>query len=392
MTSASIEDVAEFVLDGTHGSPARTESGIPVLSAQNVRDGVLTYETDRYTSLVEYEEFKKRLPLRRGDVLLTIVGTIGRAAVLEEVRPLVFQRSVAVIRPREDFLHPRFLYHVSQIQIFQAQLSRASNQSSQAGVYLGRLKKLRIPLPPLPEQRRIVDILDKAEALRAKRRAALAQLDSVTQSIFLDMFGDPATNPKRWPRAVLGDVIFSASDGPHVSPAYTEDRENGIPFLSTRHVRAGELSWNDLKFIMSEDAEVQWRKCRPEIGDVLYTKGGTTGLAATVKTDRPFAVWVHIALLKPDPAKVESVWLENMLNSDFCYRQSQVLTHGIANRDLGLTRMVKIKLYRPPLQEQQRFVRRADAAAHLKARQRAALAELDALFVSLQHRAFHGEL
>ena len=136
MNSAAIEDVTEFVLDGTHGSPSRTETGVPVLSAQNVKDGTLDYETDRYTSASEHAAFARRLPLRAGDVLLTIVGTIGRAAVLDDVRPLVLQRSVAVLRPREDLLRPKFLYHVSQSRTFQSQLSRASNQSSQAGVYL----------------------------------------------------------------------------------------------------------------------------------------------------------------------------------------------------------------------------------------------------------------
>jgi type I restriction enzyme, S subunit len=205
----------------------------------------------------------------------------------------------------------------------------------------------------------------------------------------MDMFGDPAKNPKEWPRAKLGDIIFSASDGPHVSPVYTED---GIPFISTRHVRAGEIIWEDLKFISQEDAEVHWRKCKPERGDILYSKGGTTGLAATVQTDRPFAIWVHVSLLKPISEKVDSVWLESMLNSEFCYQQSQVLTHGIANRDLGLTRMVKIKIFLPPLSLQREFARRVAAVEKLKAVNKASLAEIDELFASLQYRAFRGEL
>jgi type I restriction enzyme S subunit len=166
----------------------------------------------------------------------------------------------------------------------------------------------------------------------------------------------------------------------------------GVPFLSTRHVRAGAISWSDLKFISQEDAAVHWRKCKPQRGDILYTKGGTTGLAAAVATDRPFAIWVHVALLKPNPERVDSVWLESMLNSGFCYRQSQELTHGIANRDLGLTRMVNIRMFLPPIGSQYDFARRAAAVGKLKASYRSSLADLDALFASLQHRAFRGEL
>ena len=261
--------------------------------------------------------------------------------------------------------------------------------TSQPQIIRQNLVRVQVALPPLPEQRRIVQVLDRAEALRAKRRAGLAQLDTLTQAIFLDMFGDPATNPKGWPRARLGDVIFSASDGPHVSPVYTKD---GVPFLSTRHVRAGEITWEDLKFISHEDAEIHWRKCKPERGDILYTKGGTTGLAAMVRTDQPFAVWVHVALLKPNPDVVDSNWLQAMLNCEFCYRQSQALTHGIANRDLGLTRMVKIRMFLPPLSLQREFARRIAMVQKLKTTHRASLAEFDALFSSLQHRAFRGQL
>ena len=182
--------------------------------------------------------------------------------------------------------------------------------------------------------------------------------------------------------------MYSASDGPHVSPKYSEA---GVPFLSTRHVRAGEIAWENLKFINQEDAEIQWRKCKPERGDILCTKGGTTGLAARVRTDRPFAVWVHVALLKPNPKKVDSTWLESMLNSDFCYRQSQKLTHGIANHDLGLTRMVNIDIFLPPLDQQRAFMRRRLLVEELKGSHRASLAEMDALFASLQHCAFRVE-
>ena len=86
------------------------------------------------------------------------------------------------------------------------------------------------------------------------------------------------------------------------------------------------------------------------------------------------------------------IWLEAMLNSPYCYQQSQRFTRGIANHDLGLTRMVKIQIYLPPLSLQREFARRVRSVQKLKTAQRASLAELDALFASLQHRAFRGEL
>jgi type I restriction enzyme S subunit len=147
-----------------------------------------------------------------------------------------------------------------------------------------------------------------------------------------------------------------------------------------------------LKYLSQEDAYVQWKKCKPCRGDILYTKGGTTGLAAAIRTDIEFAIWVHVALLKPNHQLVDSDWLEAMLNSQYCYQQSQKFTHGIANRDLGLKRMVKIRMYHPPLAFQQQFSKRMSVVRVQKQLHQKELAELDTLFTSLQHRAFRGEL
>ena len=256
-------------------------------------------------------------------------------------------------------------------------------------LYPKDVARLQIPLPPLDEQKRIAGILDAADALRAKRREALAQLDTLLQSTFLDMFGDPVTNPMGWEQCVVGDVVHAAKDGPHVSPTYAE---SGVPFLSTRHIKPGEVVWEDLKYIDQDEANRQWKKCKPEFGDILYTKGGTTGIAARVTTSEPFAVWVHVALLKPIVKKVHPIWIEAMLNSAYCYTQSQRYTHGIANRDLGLKRMVKIQMYLPPLAEQRGFAAVVESIEQQRVRQRAHLAELDTLFASLQSRAFRGDL
>jgi type I restriction enzyme S subunit len=294
-----------------------------------------------------------------------------------------------VLRPVRARLDGRYLFHWATSPSFVAEMTRRATGASYPAVSDRIILESPFPAPPLCEQRRIAAILDHAEALRAKRRRAIAKLDALAEAIFLEMFGDPATNPKGWPRIQLGDVVRSISDGPHVSPDYVEQ---GIPFLSTRHIRPEGIEWDDLKFISEHDAASHWKKCRPERGDVLYTKGGTTGIAKAVDFDRPFAIWVHIALLKLRKERANPEWLEAMLNSPYCYAQSQRFTHGIANHDLGLTRMVKINMYLPPFELQSDF---AKVLFELK-KERAALAKslegFDALFASLQHRAFRGEL
>ncbi|QKU22506.1 restriction endonuclease subunit S [Acinetobacter lwoffii] len=268
-------------------------------------------------------------------------------------------------------------------------LSDVISGSAQPQITREGLQSVKIPLPPLEEQRRIASILDKADELRQKRQQAIEKLDQLLQATFIDMFGDPVSNPKGWNLGKLGDVIHSAKDGPHVSPNYSE---TGIPFLSTRHVRAGKIIWEDLKFITEEDAQIHWKKCKPTRGDILYTKGGTTGLAAVVDTDIDFAVWVHVALLKTNHDKVRAEWLVSMLNTQYCYEQSQRYTHGIANRDLGLKRMVNIEMYLPPLDEQDKFVNFKNKLMKNNVLFKNSSSSFEKLFKSLQNQAFSGTL
>ena len=189
---------------------------------------------------------------------------------------------------------------------------------------------------------------------------------------------------------MLGDVLSETpKDGPHESPDYVEA---GIPFLSTRNIKPGKIIWDDLKYISEKDAHKYWNKSKPEIGDILYTKGGTTGYAKVIDFEKEIAIWVHLALLKPDGKKVNSTWLEQMLNTDYCYFQSQKLTRGAANKDLGLKRMVKIKIILPPLGLQEQY---AGIVQHINVifkNQDIRKLKIDELNNSLQTQAFTGQL
>ena len=307
-----------------------TRSGYPLIAGAG-DFGELTPAPKKYT------DAPTKLS-RPGDLILCIRATIGDRNWSD--KEYCLGRGVAGLRAKDADLSQAYLGHwLDHV----APVLRAQGRGATfLQVSKSDIASLQIPLPPLDEQKRIAGILEAADALRVKRREALAQLDTLLKSTFLDMFGDPVTNPMGWEQCVVGDVVHGAKDGPHVSPTYAE---SGVPFLSTRHIKPGEVVWEDLKYIDQDEANRQWKKCKPEFGDILYTKGGTTGIAARVTTSEPFAVWVHVALLKPIVKKVHPIWIEAMLNSAYCYTQSQRYTHGIANRDLGLKRMVKIQMY-----------------------------------------------
>ena len=217
------------------------------------------------------------------------------------------------------------------------------------------LKELIFKYHSQEQQNQIVTILDKLDLTITKYREELSLLDELAKARFVEMFGDPVTNPKGWETTSIGDECYYIKDGPHKSLPDIGRDNGGHPFISVRNIVNGYIDFSDARYISDEDYYDSIKKCHPEKGDMLYSKGGTTGIAKLIDIDEPFANWVHVAVLKFDKFRLNGIFFENMLNGDYCYSQSQRLTKGIANRDLVLSAMAQIKLYCPPLELQNQF-------------------------------------
>ena len=200
------------------------------------------------------------------------------------------------------------------------------------------------------------------------------------------------TLPANWIWVRLGQLTWSVKDGPHYSPKY---QDQGIPFISGGNVRPEGVDFSTAKFISRELYEELCERCKPEIGDILYTKGGTTGIARVNTYDIEFNVWVHVAVLKIAKS-IEPFFLQHALNSHFCYVQAQRFTHGVGNQDLGLTRMVNIMLpicgteeQRAVISEVERLISEID---ELQRTINAELLKAESLRQSVLKNAFSGKL
>ena len=194
------------------------------------------------------------------------------------------------------------------------------------------------------------------EKIKAKKERLIAEKKIKKQKPLPPISEEKKTFdlPKGWEWCRLGELVTSVTDGPHYSPEY---HDKGIPFISGRNITLKGIDFSTAKFISSQLHEELSKRCRPETGDILYTKGGETGKAVVNDIDFEFNVWVHVAVLKPSTF-VYNKYLALALNSPHCYALSQKYTHGTGNRDLGLTRMIKITVPLPPANEQQRIVQR----------------------------------
>ena len=337
---------------------------------------------------------------QRGDVLVAKITPCfenGKIVIADIPHDVGFgSTEFHVIRPSPDKLDPRFLLHFLRVPFFRVQGERRMTGSAgQRRVPANFLSTFAIPLPPLPRQRRIAEVLDKAEALRAKRRAALAQLDSLTQSLFLDLFGDPVANSKGWVDSkMLGDVadiVSGITKGRKVNGEPVRE----VPYLAVVNVQDKSLNLNSLKMIEATEREVDRYKLIEN--DLLLTEGGDPdklGRGTLWNNELPECIHqnhifrVRLTSFDIDPLFLN--WLVGSQRGKKYFLRSAKQTTGIAS--INMTQLRGFPLLVPPLDLQHKFARRVAAVEKLKTAQRAALADLDALFASLQHRAFRGEL
>lgn len=315
----------------------------------------------------------------------------GKAALCskENSNKIVASNFLLRLQPKADRILPKYLWYYLNSPFVKNFIRTIVGTTTYPNIKWSSYSNLKVPLPEIAVQKMIVRILDMAYTLNQKDKEISESYDQLSLSLFYDMFGDPFSNPKKWPRTTLGEVCLSVKDGPHVSPKYSA---SGIPFISVNNIIDGKIDVLNAKYITEEDFQIYSKKGKPEHGDILYTKGGTTGFAKRVDVTFDFMNWVHIAVLKIKKTIINDVFFEYMLNTPYCYTQSQKYTRGIANRDLVLGQMKKIELFLPPIELQEKFSLRIIGVEKQRNNIISAKSMSDLLFQSLLQRAFTGKL
>jgi len=321
-----------------------------------------------------------------GDFLLTNSMSFGRPYIMRASGCI--HDGWLVLSPRRNNVDADFFYYLLGSKTVYAEFERRAAGLTVKNLNIDSVKGVTVPIPPLLEQRRIATVLDHADALRAKRRAALAQLDTLTQAIFLDMFGDPATILEKWPKRKLGDLLDFLTSG---SRGWAEHYANdGDLFLRIQNVKRDELSLDDIAYVKAPNS-AEAARTRVQPGDVLLSITADLGRTAVVPASLgPAFINQHLSILRTKA--VVPRFLSAYLTSPVGQRQvSGRNRHGVkAGLNFDDIRSLIVPL--PPLTLQLKFQRRVAAVETLKGTHRASATELEALFTSLQHRAFRGEL
>ena len=268
--------------------------------------------------------------------------------------------------------------------------------SRSEGVNLPRLSpktlaRFDMPLPPLPDQRRIAAILDQAEALRAKRRAALGLLEGLAQAIFLEMFGDPLANPKGWAVHKFDHLCDRITVGIVVQPA-SHYVSAGVPAIRSLNIKPGKIVLEDLVYFSQADNDGKLRKTKLKAGDIVLVRTGQPGTAAVVPAELDGVNAIDVLIATPQKGRSDATYLCAFFNSAGGRGLVLATQRGQIQKHLNVGSLNAAAIPLPPHSLQQTFANRIGALEALKTTHRASLTQLDALFASLQHRAFRGEL
>lgn len=375
------------VVIGPFGSNLKTsdftDSGVPVIFVRDIRAGDFS-EPRAYVSAEKARQLRAHVALP-GDLVVTKMGDPpGDVAIYEGTGPAVITADCIRLRPTGDY-DARYLLHAFKTPRVRQQVLDITSGAAQKKVSLERFRhRVTVPVPPLPEQRRIAGILDQADALGAKRRRILTHVDALPQSIFNDLFGSEIWN------STIGDIA-NVQTGPFGSLLHREEYvSGGVPVINPMHIRNGQLQ-PDVEFSVTDTKAASLSLYRLQEGDVVLGRRGEMGRAGIVGAQ-------HVGMLCGTgslilrPYDVDSRFLHSVVTAPRMKAHLERSSRGATLPNLNATIVKTSPAPRAPDQAQAQFAEALQAVDGSRNAALRAAIDNDELFASLESRAFRGEL
>jgi len=380
MKEARLDEICIVIAGQSPPSDSYNQDKIGVPFFQGKADFGNLFPTVRYWC---NKPTKISLP---NDILFSVRAPVGPTNI-NNIEACI-GRGLSALRCKKDVLEMKYLLHY--LRANENKISDLGTGSTFKAITISELKKIQIPLPQLSQQQKIAKILDAAATLRQNHKKILAKYDELTQALFLDMFGDPVSNPKGWEEKLLNELCNKITDGTHDTPLRLTE---GIKFITGKHIRPFVIDYDNSDYVTEEVHNEIYRRCNPEYGDVLYTNIGVNFATAAMNTvDYEFSM-KNVALLKYKRELLNGRFLESILNNEFFKdRLKRAFGIGGAQQFLSLSNIKSIMVLSPPLDLQNQFAERVALIEQQKAIAQKSLEKSEELFNSLLQKAFKGEL
>lgn len=382
-TIKKLGEVCEKIVDGSHNPPKGCDnSNYKMLSSKNIFNDEINFYEPRFLTQQQFESENKRTNIAKGDVLVTIVGTIGRCCVYPFDETVVFQRSVCVLKPKKDLIDSRYL----MFSIISINLEKYGQGTAQKGIYLKQLSNIEILIPPLEEQKRIVAVLDKKFAqIETLKTAAEKNLQNAKQLFQAEL--EKAFSNTSWEKKTIQEICTLKSG----NSSTNNSKPGTLPY-----VKVGDMTIvGNEKSITTSTTFVDYKSNKKQvfpIGSVIFPKRG--GAILTNKK-RITAVEICCDLNIMGVIPGEKI-CPNFLYYYFIGIDFSKLCNGAAIPQINNIDINPLEINLPPLEEQKRIVAHLDSLSEkvhqLEEIYTKQLADCDELKQSLLQKAFEGEL
>ena len=372
------------------GSENFSDKGYPFIRAGSLEKLLNGSNYDQLEKIEEEKANKHRLKLfSKGCILFAKSGMSSmkdRVIVLRSSAYVVSH--LAVIQPNEN-LDSKYLAH--WLSCFKP--SRLIKDESYPSISLDAVSKINIPLPPLPIQNQIAEILGQADKAKQKRKGANKLTDEFLQSVFIEMFGDPVKNPKGWVLVKVDEISSKVTSGSTPLGGDSNYLLEGIRFIRSQNILMNKIDYSDIVFI-SEAIHKKMLRTWVKNNDVLFNiTGASIGRVAYYEgADDSANVNQHVCIIRTIKEKINHIYLSYLISSESF--QSRVISQnsGATRQAFNFEQIKNFKVIKPPLQLQQQFAEIVNKTEALKEKQKQSEKELENLFQSLMQRAFKGKL
>ena len=386
---ARLGDICNILNGYAFKSEDYISSGIRIIRIANVQKGYIEDSTPAFYP-IDTPNIGKYM-LLENDLLVSLTGNVGRVALLKkEFLPAALNQRVACIRIKDGAPYDKsFVYCCLNSDFFENKCIQSAKGVAQKNMSTEWLKEYEIPDLSLEKQREIATVLNKLSDLINFRQQQIIKLDELVKARFVEMFGDLNFNENGLDIVSIEELCTLIKDGTHQTPTYTEDKQSGFKFLSSKDVMTQKISWDDIKYIPTELHEKLYATIQPKRNDILMSKNGVNyGVAAVNDTDEVFDIYVSLALLRPIVEKVNPVYLQCAINSPDTKRQFDSSIKGIGVPNLHLGEIKKTKILLPPMSKQNEFVSFVEQIDKSKFEVQQSLEKLETLKKSLMQQYF----
>ena len=389
VATMSLKDLCTIdITDGTHKTPTYVDKGYIFLSSKNVTSGVIDWDNVMYIPESLHNELYKRIAPQKNDILLAKNGTTGVAAIVDRDEVFDIYVSLALIRPDESKVFPRYLLHAINSYPTKRFFDSHLKGIGVPNLHLTHIRETPIKVPSFAEQQHITDVLDKVDKLLAVRKEQLAKLDQLVKSQFVELFGNLVigdkvdTNKKK-----IGEIASVTKLAGFEFTKYIQYKEQGdIIMLRGLNCKKGHLVLEDIKWIDKETSDLLPRS-KLYYGDILMTYAGTIGDVAMVDADDKYHLAPNVAKITlNDKSACNPVFLMHL----FMYTNDYIMTFAsvVAQASINMEKIRNFEYYFPPVETQNQFATFVEQTDQSKLAIQQSLDKLELLKKSLMQEYF----